>query len=680
MLPDLHILSKNFRSYPEIDWALPSGLTLLDGQNEDTGGSNFSGKTTLLDSWFWCRYGWLPKWGGPKGGLANAVVKRGTKGCWVKVTERFSSDEIKIKRERPSRLRVWKNGVEIKSIDQKGLDELLGMSAYRFLCCVYLPQKRKNSFFYMGDKERMDLLSIISGLEIIDTALIVSKEKRDVAKEELQKIEGQQMAFDVQLGDFPDKIHKIQEQQGLANEKWDKALKELDEVKETRDKKEPELIKERSNDFIAATGRLVGLILDIIDEIQSLSTSYKELKASLDDTMKPEPQLYKSVSDAKDNLSFAKQLNEDVEKQEKLNKRYTDKMNQELRLAEEAKIGTCGSCKQQLPQWDRNLKEQEHRKKYEEYKNNIIEELDEKIDLSLRDKKLDNAKEGLMKRKIELESLPRKIKAEMSVFESRINEKISEKKSIESEVERIDQEIKSEYNKKIKELKDAVDLSSNRELFCLKEVESLENDHNSIIKERKVIEDRLSKLKDKKQEKENDLNLSLDLIELFGPKGYRAVCFGGLVDRISDRAGYLLQIMTDGLYSTRLDQLKSDSKGNQKLILKPIVLKDSMEVPLDDLSGGAEDRIALAYDVAVSEAAGDGLPLLLDEVLTALDDIGKSEAMILLEEVSKSRPVVVVDHASEFKAMFNQVQTVIYQNGESRLEDSTYNQKYESSR
>jgi len=127
-------------------------------------------------------------------------------------------------------------------------------------------------------------------------------------------------------------------------------------------------------------------------------------------------------------------------------------------------------------------------------------------------------------------------------------------------------------------------------------------------------------------------------------------------------------VMTDALYTTRLDRMGQDSKGNQKLILKPVIVKGGTEVPKDDLSGGAETRVALAYDVAIAEAAGEGYPLLLDEVLEGMDDIGKSEAMTLLEEVSKTRPVIVIDHSSQFKALFTKILMVSYKDEESCLE------------
>ena len=158
-----------------------------------------------------------------------------------------------------------------------------------------------------------------------------------------------------------------------------------------------------------------------------------------------------------------------------------------------------------------------------------------------------------------------------------------------------------------------------------------------------------------------------DLIDLFGPKGFRAICFEGLIERISDRAGELFAIMTDNVYTTRIEQMGETAKGEERLVLKPVISKGGLEVPLDDLSGGARRTVMLAYDVAVSEAVGESSVLFLDEALDGLDAIGKAEAMKLLEEVSRTRAVLVVDHTSEIKASCHSVLSVTYQAGKSTL-------------
>lgn len=190
-----------------------------------------------------------------------------------------------------------------------------------------------------------------------------------------------------------------------------------------------------------------------------------------------------------------------------------------------------------------------------------------------------------------------------------------------------------------------------------------------IEKQEAELKKRLEEIDSKINNLTSELNEALDLIDLFGPKGFRSVCFDGLIERIAQRASQLFSLMTEGVYSTILVQIGEDSKGSSKLVLKPKITKGGQEVPMDDLSGGARKMAMLAYDVAVSETIADSAPLLLDEALDGLDVVGKSEAMRLLESVSRIRPVYVIDHSSEFKSSFSQVLTVIHRNGESQLKE-----------
>ena len=127
------VQAKNFRSYPELSWALPeSGLFLIDGRNLDTGRSNMVGKTTLIDSIIYAIYGYLPKWGGPKGGPVDAVIRRGQVSCRVEVILQHAGKEIRIIRERPAKLVVFVNQErldgKISDLDSR-IPELVGMTA-----------------------------------------------------------------------------------------------------------------------------------------------------------------------------------------------------------------------------------------------------------------------------------------------------------------------------------------------------------------------------------------------------------------------------------------------------------------------------------------------------------------------------------------------------------------------
>lgn len=673
----LKIEAKNFRSYPSLYWEFVSGLTLIDGENKDSGGSNMSGKTTLCDSWFWARYGWLPKWGGPKGGSVDAVVKRGEKSCYVDVTEKFGPDEIRYRRERPNKFTVWKNGVEQIGMDQVRFEEMLGMSPSRFLLCVYIPQKRKNSFFHMGDKERTEMLSVIAGLEELDKGLFEAKNKRDQIKSIIERYEGSISVYDAQLAEIPTKKEKV--------------LKELSFLSSEANSAKTELCCAEA-DFLGASTRLTEenkvIVQDYCQKIlvktEALDEEIKSLlekKISLQSSITAhtvESDIVNAVLSAKNELEEAKKLKEEKEQAEKHNQRVQDKIRREKDLADSSRHGKCSSCNQSLPEWDINAKVKKHLEEAEKLEH-LMRPIPIVPDISSLEFSLEEANKKYLQRKFELEQRPNQIKLEVQTFESKILQLVSEKKRIETEQKQFILESTQKLNKRIAEEKEKVTVHEQKYSAASSAASRKSEEFNTIDAQEKEFKSKLFSLRKTIDDERQRFNLCLDLIDLCGPKGYRAVCFDGLVNRIGDRAGELLQLMTDGLYTTRLEQIGTDSKGNQKLILKPVVMKGSQEVPLDDLSGGAEDRIALAYDISVSEAAGDGLPLLLDEVLKGIDEVGKSEAMVLLEEVSKTRPVLVIDHTTEFKAMFTQVIKILYENEESRivgaeLPGETYNQ------
>jgi DNA repair exonuclease SbcCD ATPase subunit len=122
------------------------------------------------------------------------------------------------------------------------------------------------------------------------------------------------------------------------------------------------------------------------------------------------------------------------------------------------------------------------------------------------------------------------------------------------------------------------------------------------------------------------------------------------------------------MFGTRLQQVKEDGKGNQKIVLRPTLLKGGLEIPMEFMSGGQIRRAALAYDLAINQVAAQGLPLLLDEALDALDEQGKLDALALLQEVARERPVFIIDHSGTLISAIDTHWTVISQAGVSRLE------------
>jgi DNA repair exonuclease SbcCD ATPase subunit len=665
----LHVYAENFRSYPKIDWECPDTLVLIDGVNKDTGGSNMAGKTTLLDAWFWCRYGWLPKWDGPKGGQVDGVLRRKdgevVGGATVRVTESFGSDEIVIERRRPNRLTVWKNGAEVKGLDQKGLEKLLGMTAERFLVCVYLKQRRKRSFFWMSDAERMELLSIVAGLEDLDRALRESKERKSDLESKIQFLDGRISALQARVDELPEQLKKLEDEKKghedklvWAKRKVESAMMNRDDVQWTAQSELDKFLKESTEKFEGARAELRLELGTLQDEKRQLQLQVQ--------TPVIEPEYDLEIAKASEHLKQCQAQEKAIEEAIRFNERLIEQLNHELDLAEAAKNGACKECSQPLPEPQRTAKALGHLENAKKLKAQT-REIPAAPDPTAR-QELDRALGARFKRQVELNDQPRRIQAEIARIDAELQKKLLEEKTLIKDQENETRAFERSIDERIRFANDQLDKASVEMDHLEKMLQAAQSAFDSAASQRDQLLQGLAEARQEHSKLQEELNETLDLIEIFGPKGYRAICFDGLVEKISARAGQLLSVMTEGLYSTRLEQVGQDSKGNQKLILRPVMIKGGHEVFLDDLSGGAEARAALAYDVAVAESAGDGLPLLLDEALEGLDAVGKSEAMTLLEEVAKTRPVLVVDHASEFKAMFRHVVRVVYENEESRLE------------
>lgn len=679
----------NFRSFEEMEWNLPlSGLSLLDGKNLDTGGSNMSGKSSLLDSVFWTLYGWLPRWEGPKGGPVDAVIRRGEKSCQVSVEINIGTDSFIVKRKRPASLSLCINGNEVhgKSDDlQKEIDRRI-MTPARFLASVYASQDRKTSFFSMGDTERTDLLSVIAGLEKLDRALFRAKAERDILDRDILGLKAKLESQESRVNEFPSLIEESKKELDELQKKADESKLKLESVElaSAQEIMKATQAHKKSSDEVQSLYDLKiksieeenkNLIITANNAIDRLANTYQSIRSKLNETPRPEPELETAVQNAFSGIEEAKSFNKKVDDIIKKNEKIMDKIQRLLDEAEAHSRGSCRACNQPLPEWDR---ERSAKDKIDQASalEATLQEIPEKK--SEDESELKRAEAILAARKAELDAEPAKIRSELKAIESQLSEAKSTLKSLESQMAQSRAEANHRLTKEkinidntLTEIKKSNEQRSREAKLSLESIISnlqmAERSHQRLLDDLKKQTESLFTIKSDIKSKTEQLDSAIDLVELFGPKGYRSICFDGLVERISARAGQLLSIMTDGLYSTRLEQIGSDSKGNSKMILRPFVSKGGQDVPMDDLSGGARKRVMLAYDVSVSEAAGDGAPLFLDEALDGLDVVGKTEAMVLLEEVSRSRPVIVVDHASEMKSAFQNVITIEYKQGLSVL-------------
>jgi DNA repair exonuclease SbcCD ATPase subunit len=124
-----------FRSFRKVEVAFPEsgGFRFISGSNqvEPRLGANGAGKSTLWDAVFWCFYGVSLR-----GLRASDLVTWGEERCGVSCTLRIDEHEHKILRlSNPNKLAI--NG---QPVDQKAVNDLLGLSAIRFRHSVIFGQ------------------------------------------------------------------------------------------------------------------------------------------------------------------------------------------------------------------------------------------------------------------------------------------------------------------------------------------------------------------------------------------------------------------------------------------------------------------------------------------------------------------------------------------------------------
>lgn len=669
----MRLQGENFRSYREIDVTIPSGLTLVNAVNRDEdGGSNSGGKSTIGDLWFWVRYGWLPRWKGskPVGVSVDSVIHRGQKSCRGVVTEWIGNDEIVIERRRPNKLIVHVNG-EQKHWNQAELEKFLGMDAERCLACCYLAQRgARQSFLSLGEQQRMALLSVVSGQGDAERAFKAAKAKQETAQKAVDRHSGAVAALEAQVALLPNTDSIVNEIVGLEKDiapnevALAETLKTAELAFEAADAKMRKSMEDYEARFVARIAEIGEAEKQASDELKEISASIRLLSFASSDTIKP---FKEAVVEAQRAIDVANAKNLVARNLRAHAMKLQTKIEQHLADAESSLNGKCLSCKRDLPEEQRQAEAARHIDAVELLQKELDQIDPQEIDLSglLAAKTASDV--ALATKNAEIAAAPRELESKKKQLEFKLHGLASERRALSSE-----------RSAHFAALMQARDESVNGVMRVAKEIEAkLAGINDKLTRARESLASAQAnalRLQNSLVETNGELAVSrtqldeaLDLIDLFGPKGWPSVKFEGLVQRISDRAGELFSKMTRGVYSTRLEQSAVDGSGNHKSILRPVILKGGMEVSADDPSGGKESAVWLAYDIALAESTGGSMPLFLDESLEGMDVASKMCAMEMLQEVSQGRPVLVIDHASEFKEMFNENITVVMEGGVSRI-------------
>jgi exonuclease SbcC len=163
---------KNFISHKDttIDFK-DHGLNLIEGINEDDGGSNGAGKSTLWDGISFCLFGETIGETPKKGD--DVIHRKFGKNCSVRLTLNKGEDEYEIVRSRkPNDLYFRKNGKETKlgslAATQKRIIEEFGVDIDLFKTTVLFAQGEAFNFANETDKKQKEILGKIVKISFED--------------------------------------------------------------------------------------------------------------------------------------------------------------------------------------------------------------------------------------------------------------------------------------------------------------------------------------------------------------------------------------------------------------------------------------------------------------------------------------------------------------------------------
>lgn len=179
-----------FMSYERATFVLDGqGLTLIEGENLDTGGSNGAGKTSgIVDGISWCLFDRTVR--GLKGD--SIINRKYGEGCLVQLTFEKNGHVYKVFRARKhekfgSRLIFSKDDKVIeggtRDITQKKLLDELGIDFDLFRCTVVFAQGDTFNFVNETDKSQKEILSKVRRINFTDALVRVRSRLRGVEAE-----------------------------------------------------------------------------------------------------------------------------------------------------------------------------------------------------------------------------------------------------------------------------------------------------------------------------------------------------------------------------------------------------------------------------------------------------------------------------------------------------------------
>lgn len=601
------------------------GVTLIEGRNltDPSLTSNGTAKSSILGSIFYAIYGRFPAKDGVK---SDDIINRKV-GKKAKVVLEFEKNgkEYKIERSRkPNHVYFFCGEDDLTTNSASNTDKLIkntiGISEQLFLNAVLFDSINSKRFAIMNDKERKEMFTEVLSLDLYSKAL-------ELAKEDLKTVEAE--------------IERIKQVDLPTSERNISFYIQQQEQQRTHRQALQEKVESAKNTVVARKQELENLLQSGVHErIQQLE---KELQESMYSPNIPnsqeEYQAYsqkeKEVSILTEQLSRVKQdvqglLNKKEQyEQSNLCPECGSEMDKEHRESEIAKI--LDKCGEYLP-------------KAQELQRHISESQAQLPELWQAYTEAQKVQEQAQQ---EVNNKAQNVQ--------RLNTELSTERSKQSQ---------AEYN---------IQLAENTYNTLNEQLNTPITDFDSLIKQEQTMLDETKEMLLQRVDKQTHLK---NAVLAYSDKGVKSHLIDQAVPFLNEKINQYLGTLTGSTINAVISTQKELTTGDKSDKIDLVVDNKAGAGSYGALSAGEKRRVDIAISLALQDLVMGKSDLQIntlyyDEVFENLDEVGCENTIELLKaRTDLASSIYVITHNEKLKSLFNNVITVIKEDGFSRIEES----------
>ena len=646
------IKAKNFLSYKDLELDLDKrGLILVEGKNLTNSAflSNGSAKSSLLSTVTYALYGKTEKGQTADEVVNNKVGKDTSVKLYFDVDEQaYRIERYRKDKKNKNQVKLFKGNDEIKTNSAKETNQrildLFGIDYSAYINSISIGQGSETSFSDATDKQKKEILENVANIAIYARA-------QEVAKQKVTDTQTKLAEYKNQLAKYESEKDKFETLKQSEQDKYDNAMSYYSSAQELLNEAEGkyEDLKEQAN--LDTLNEQKDKLVDELDRIKYLI-----------DNKEPKQTFTLDTSEYENKIS---------ELQVILNKFSAEKMSKENEV-NNLKVSynsfntatvcpTCGSPLDPTHALNEQEKIVNQVAKIKEY----IIQLEGGINMT--NKKITEAKQELQDKQTEFNEFvadrDREYDSIVSVNQKAYFDKQQEVNSIQSQIDKVNNDIQNAYNTMEHYRWDLEKREQPNPPYDYKEeLDKLEKDNKENM-------EKVDKLTDDMLEYEQ-------VVKMYSNSGVRSIVLDNITPYLNEQANKYLAILAGSTIQINLTTQKENKDGS---------ISDKFEVEVYNASGGSDYKSASAgerkrIDLAISFALQDLVIkqnntsvnlLMLDEVFENLDEVANENVITLLEEKAKEvDSIFVITHNEQLKGLFsNKVTVVKEQDGISKLED-----------